>query len=257
MKEVSNPAPAEGGADPNRVTPHARLHLRPCAHSDAPSRSTDFETIATASGEAAKASATWVWRTLQKAVHLTVAAQEGAMLSVEALARLHASLDTARDPNHQLLLDNFSRAPITVSATLIVDATYVREDVLAAARQALVDFFDFDTLALAHPIHRSDMYAVLQEVPGVTALDLDVFHFKGYASWTAQELAVRGATADPLQPHLRIFGARRRVTRFSSHDRVLKASLAGAAAPPVLPAEQAWLEDPAADLTLSATGGIG
>jgi len=257
VKDVSNPAAAEGGADPEP---------RDAARTSAPTTVRtfgravslmDFETIATASGEAAKASATWVWRSLQKTVHLTVAAQEGGLLSAEALGRLHAALDTARDPNHPLLLDNFYRVPITIAAKLIVDGTFVRDDVLAAARQALVDFFDFDNLALAHPIHRSDIYAVLQKVTGVIALDLDVFHFKRYASWSAQELAVRGATANPLQPHLRIFAARAASDAIVLYDRVVKASLAGAVAPQVLPAEQAWLEDPAADLTLSATGGIG
>jgi hypothetical protein len=144
-----------------------------------------------------------------------------------------------------------------VAAKLIVDGTFLRDDVLEAAQRALVNFFDFDNLALAQPIHRSDIYTVLQKVAGVIALDLDVFHFKGYASWSAQELAVRGATANPLQPHLRIFGARAASDAIAQYDRVVKASLAGAVAPQVLPAEQAWLEDPAADLTLSATGGIG
>jgi hypothetical protein len=256
-KEVSNPAAAEGGADPEprdaaRIA--APTTVRTFGRAVALS---DFETIAMASGEVAKASATWVWQTLQKAVHLTVAAQDGAALSAEALARLHAALDQARDPNHPLLLGSFCRVPVTVQANLIVDDAYVRDDVVAAARQALIDFFAFDHLALARSIHRSDIYAVLQAVPGLTALDLNVFHYKGHGSWSAQQMEIRGATSSPLQPHLRMFGARASSAAILHFDRIVGPCLAGATAPAVLPAEQAWLEDPAADLYLTATGGIG
>jgi hypothetical protein len=257
IKEVTNPAAAEGGADAEPRDAARRVAPSTVRTFGRAVSLADFETLTTASGEVAKASATWVWQSLQKAVHLTVAAQGGATLSGEALGRLHARLDQARDPNHALLLGNYCQVPVTLSAKLFIADAYVREEVLVAAKQALVAFFAFDNLALARSLHRSDIYAVLQAVPGVTALDLDLFHFKGYGNWGAQELGVRGASAAPLQPHLRIFGARPATTTTLSLDPVVASCLAGAAAPAVLPAEQGWLADADADLELTGIGGIG
>ena len=83
--------------------------------------------LATASGEIAKARPTWVWRGLDRIVHLTVAAQGGGDLSALALQRLHALLDAARDPNHLLLLANALRVPIRIEAKLVVQPDRERD----------------------------------------------------------------------------------------------------------------------------------
>jgi hypothetical protein len=141
--------------------------------------------------------------------------------------------------------------PVRVVATLAVDPRFVRDEVLEAARTALTAFFSFDGMALARAVHRSDVYAVLQGVRGVAAVDLDHFHFEGAPSWTPQELASRGATAHPVQRHLRIFDAR--PSAQAVLDPAVRACFPGPR-PDVLPAEQAWAE--ATDLLLGATGGI-
>jgi hypothetical protein len=132
-----------------------------------------------------------------------------------------------------------------------VDAAFVRDEVLAAARAAIAAFFSFDRMPLARAVHRSDIYAVLQSVTGVVSIDLDHFHFRGANDWTASELAARGATGAPVQSHLRIFEAR------PAAQAALDPAVRGcfpAALPEVLPAEQAYAD--AADLVLTATGGI-
>src|SRR5206468_7540001 len=55
------------------------------------------------------------------------------------------------------------------------------------------------------PVALSEIYRVLQEVPGVDSVDIDEFQFKDQ---TAAFLIDRGATADPIQRTLRIFSAR-------------------------------------------------
>ena len=73
LRSVSNPLPADGAADPE-----TRDRAREAAPNSVKTFGravslADFEAIATASGLAARASVTWVWSELERAVHVTVA----------------------------------------------------------------------------------------------------------------------------------------------------------------------------------------
>jgi hypothetical protein len=68
-------------------------------------------------------------------------------------------------------------------------------------------------------------------------VDLDLFHLKDRSP---ANLAARGATTDPVQPRLRIHGARPNP----------------APPPAALPAEQAWIETPAEDVVFVTSGGL-
>ncbi len=239
LRDATNPAPTEGGADAetlDQARENAPVSVRTFGRIVSLE---DFAWLATASGEIAKAQASWVWRGLEHSVHLTVAAQGGGALGTVAMARLHAALGAARDPNHALLIDNALAVPITVAAKLVVLPSFVRETVLETARARLLDRLSFERAELGRPLHASQVIAELQAVDGVDGVDLDVLHFTGWTGWSAAKLAARGATSAPAQPHLRLFGARP----------------GGDAGAEVNPAELATLAD--ADLTLSATGGIG
>ena len=86
---------------------------------------------------------------------------------------------------------------------------------------------------------------------GVVAVDMDVFQLKSYGDLTPVERAIRAIDAGPLQPHIRIFAARP-APPLSQIDRYARAGFTGATPPAVLAAEQAFIEDPAADLVLTA-----
>jgi hypothetical protein len=251
LKDATNPLPAEGGADPEPLD-QARTRAPTTVRTFGRAISlADFEALATASGEVAKAKATWVWRGLERVVHVSIAGQSGAPFSAETLRLLHSGLTAARDPNHMLLLGNVCRVGVRVVATIAVEKSFLREDVLAAAREALAAFVSFERMPIARALHQSDLYAALQAVRGVAFVDLDHFHLRGVAAWSDAELASRGATADPVQRHLRMFEAR--PLRQAMLDPAVRGCFPGPL-PEVLPAEQAYAE--AGDLVLSATGGI-
>ncbi|MEZ5863397.1 MAG: hypothetical protein R3D25_04735 [Geminicoccaceae bacterium] len=251
LRDATNPAPAEGGADPetlDQARENAPVSVRTFGRIVSLE---DFAWLATASGEIAKARATWVWRGLERSVHLTVAAQGGGALGAEAMARLHAALTAARDPNHALLVENALPVPITVAAKLVVLPDFVRETVLETARARLLDRLSFAHAELGRPLHASQVITELQAVDGVDGVDLDVLHFKGWTGWSPAALAARGATGAPDQPHLRLFAARAKTQ--AGVDPIVAALLAAGAE--VVPPELATLAD--RDLTLTATGGIG
>jgi hypothetical protein len=250
LRSVTNPRPADGGADPETLD-EARENAPSTVRTFGRAVSlVDFEDLVTAPGEVAKAKATWVWTGETRAVHLTVAGQGAATFSPDALSRIHASLNAQRDPNHMLFIDNFVRVPLMIAATLHVSATRVAADVERAARTAIVEALSFDHLRFGQAVHLSDLYRVLQEVPGVVWAKIDVVHFKDQS---AANLAARGADGNPVQEHLRIYPARGR-----GPQRGSRVGVAVVPGPPdvVMPAEQAWIESPTHDVTLVTSGGL-
>ncbi len=237
LKAAGNPLAAEGGADPESLDQARRNAPMTVRTFDRAVSLRDFEDLVKDSGEVAKARANWVWNGEARAIHLTVAGQEGALFSDDGLRRMHAGLTARRDPNRLLLLDNFRQVSVVVGATLQVDERHVAAEVEATARAALLDALSFEALEFGLPLHLSDIYAVLQGVDGVRWVDVDLFHFKDR---TPAHLADRGADARPLQGHLRIYPARPDPSSGTA----------------VLPAEQARIEAPAADVTLLTAGGL-
>jgi len=189
----------------------------------------DFEDLVTASGEVAKAQAIWVWDSFERTVHVTVAAQQGAILDPDTLARLTATLRSARDPNRPLHAANYSPVPIVVHANVEVQPDRERVAVEKAARAALTDALSFDRRDLGRPVHLSDVYRVLQDVDGVLDADVTELH--------------RGASLAVV------------TQRLSSHVRVEPARPDRAHPGQVLPAELAMVRDPERDLVVASTGG--
>lgn len=250
VRAVTNALPSDGGADPETLA---------TARSAAPATVRtfgraialqDFEDVARQTGIAFAARASWEWIGLEQAVQLTVAGAGGARLSAAAMAQLFAALGTARDPNHLLILGNLWRVPVVVSARLLRDPAFDGDAVAAAAAAAMIDFFAFETQPMGRALHLSQLVAVLQGAAGVIAVDVDRFQIKGYTGWSAAQLARRGATAAPLQEHIRLFDARPRPP-LSALDPLALAGLALDPDAVALPAEQAFLEAPGTDLALS------
>jgi predicted phage baseplate assembly protein len=238
LRSVTNPAAATGGADPESLD-QARQNAPTTVRTFGRAVSLeDFEDLVRSSGEVAKALATWVWNGESRVIHLTIAAQLGQLFTDTDLNRIHASLNSERDPNHILLLANFVQVPMAVNATVRVNPARIAPKVAAAARAALLAALSFDTLQFGEPLALSEIYRVLQEVPGVDSVDINRFQFKDQ---TPAFLTSRGATADPVQRSLRIFAARPNP---------------GPPPPAVLPAELAFVETPAEDIQIVTTGGL-
>jgi len=237
LKSVTNPSEATGGADPESIA-QARENAPTTVRTFGRAVSLrDFEDLVRSSGEVAKALATWVWNREARAVHLTIAAQEGELFTPSDLTRIQASLNTQRDPNHALFLDNYVQVSIVITATVRVGPSYIVSEVTEAARAALLNALSFASLRFGQPLALSEIYAVLQEVEGVDSLDIDLFHFKNQS---AGFLAERGATVEPVQRSLRVFSARPN----------------SMPSPPVLPAELASVETPAEDVKVIPSGGL-
>jgi predicted phage baseplate assembly protein len=232
---VTNPLAATGGADPERRDAARRSAPRTVRTFGRAISLRDVGDVVTASGEVAKAQATWTWDGLGRAVHVTVAAQAGGTFSSQDLQRLTAALDAARDTNHPLRLANVVYVDVVVRVRVGVDPDRRRAGVEAAARDALLGAFAFDAVELGRPVGLSDVYAVVQAVPGVAFVDVDELRFKDVA-----EQQARAVEPGHLQPLL--------VIRPATPD-------AGAAGG-VRPAELPRLAAPSVDAAVTAVGGL-
>lgn len=177
LKRATNPAPAAGGAaaeSPDAVKENAPGTVRTFGRIVS---LRDFEDAAREYVGIAKAAASWTWDGEQRVVELVVAADGGAVAE-PLLVELRADLDARRDPYQPLAVREFTRRPVTVALTVVVDGAYVAEDVQAGSDAALRGLFAFDALDLGRSVHLSDVYAAIQAVAGVVAVDVDVFRFK-------------------------------------------------------------------------------
>ena len=255
LSSATNPLPADGGADPQTLD-DARGAAPGTVRTFGRAISLlDFEDVARQTGLVARARATWAWSGLERAVQLTVAGEDGARLSADAMATLYDALGSARDPNHPLILGNLWRVPIVVTARVVADPKFEADAVADGVLKALLAFMDFDVQPLARPLHLSQITAAMQEAAGVVAVDVDRFQIKGFATWTSAQLSRRGATTAPVQQHLRLFDAR----PLAPPALLDPLSLAGLALDPdvrALPAEQAFIQTPATDVSLSLVGAL-
>jgi uncharacterized phage protein gp47/JayE len=236
---VTNPLPADGGADPETMETIRQNAPRTVRTFDRAVSLPDFQDLITSSGEVAKALATSVWDGFAPAVHLTVAGQDGGTFA--DLTSLGATLANARDPNLRLLIDNYTQIPIKLSAKVWTDPARSQPDVVAAVTEAVLAALSFDQLDLGEALHLSLIYSALQSVTGVVAADVMLFGFKNDSN---SFLLSRGVdvlpdgTVAPVQDFLRIFAARPNPAQPGK----------------VLPAELACVETPAQDVTITAQG---
>lgn len=237
LKNVVNLVAADGGADPetmNKARQSAPGTVRTFGRAVS---LRDFEDTALMAGEVAKASATWVWTGERRVVHLTIGAQAGATFSADGLKRIATTLLSERDPNHKLLIDNYAAVAVLIDASLIIDDRYVATDVMAAARARLLFDLSFDQRRFAQPVYLSEVFAVLQNVAGVVAVDVNTLDLK-----SANPVFRAAHGVDPLlgepQPQLLMLPAR------------------PGGAGTVLPAELPWVEVPALDVVLRSSGGL-
>jgi predicted phage baseplate assembly protein len=184
LKKVTNPVPSTGGSDADpadgiRATAPASLRTfgRAVSAPDYAALAMDFPGIA-------KAATLWVVNdpvTNQLVAHpyvqLTVATTDEAPIAGTLLAaNLRSYLDSHRDPNVSLRIQDFNPVYIELIAEVEIDGRFPQNATLAAVNGALnpgqnaggqFGYFAFRNLQFGRPIFLSSVYAVLQKIPGV------------------------------------------------------------------------------------------
>ncbi len=90
------------------------------------------------------------------------------------LDSLRDSINLVRDGTDQVVIAPYGRRYFQLSARLYKHADHLAEDVAAAAREVLLAGFGYAARDLARPVSAAEAVAMLQAVPGVVGVDLDV-----------------------------------------------------------------------------------
>ncbi|WP_426211280.1 PA14 domain-containing protein [Massilia sp. TWP1-3-3] len=175
LKEVVNPVPASGGADPEsgaRARANAPLTVRTL---DRIVSLRDVQDFAAAFAGIGKAQAVWLWNGAQRLVHLTVGGVDGA--DIDPLSALHrnlaAAVDAARAPHQMLTIAPGRTLWFGLDARVAVLAGQRAAPVLARVRLALQAAFGFAARSYGQSLSGSELLAAMQAVEGVDWIDLD------------------------------------------------------------------------------------
>jgi len=185
LKKVTNPVPSSGGSDadsPTQIRSAAPASLRTFSRAvSAP----DYAALALNFPGISKATAVWVVSdpvTNQAVAHpyvqLTVATVDETPIKGTLLAaNLRSFLDNHRDPNVLLRFQDFSPVYIELIVEVEIDSHFPQNATLGNVQAALnpgqnpdgtLGYFAFQNLQFGQPIFLSVVYAIVQNVPGVT-----------------------------------------------------------------------------------------
>src|SRR5205807_2514188 len=108
---------------------------------------------------------------------------------------LISAMLAASDGTFPIVLRSYVPRTFTLGATLTVDPSLDADAVVAAAKNALRAAFGFDARDFMQPVFPSEIFAVLQAIPGVIAATIDTFRLSDAAA--APTLPPNPLAADP------------------------------------------------------------
>lgn len=176
IKGVVNPSAASGSAEAETLAD---------ARSRAPQSVrilgrivslTDYQDFAVSFAGIGKARADALWSGQAQIVYLSVAPDSDSLLDEEApvLDSLRGAADQMRDGTDTIVIAPYQRRYFQLAARLFKHPDHLAETVASAARAALLAGFGYTMRSLAQPVSGAEAIALLQAVPGVVGVDLDV-----------------------------------------------------------------------------------
>jgi predicted phage baseplate assembly protein len=231
LKEVRNPLPAGGGADPDGPEEIRRNVPLPLRALDGLVSVSDYAAFSRAFAGIGKAEAAIIRAAGGTFVHVTVAGQADAPLEGSALvSRLTEALVTLGDPTLPVRVQPREMLVLLLAARVAVEPDYAWVDVEPAVRAALVAAFGFDRRQPGEDVFLSEVITVMQRVPGVSFVDVDSFggvpekksDAGGRRALKPEELeAAIGAIIDDVQPRIPVG-----LASYDKHGQLRPAQLA-------------------------------
>lgn len=175
IRGVTNPLPASGGTDSEELEDARDNAPLKVLTLDRIVSLRDFEDFARAFSGIGKAQAVCLWDGHTRLVHITAADSEEEPIDTKSKTykNLMAAMDAARDPIQPVVVSGFLPRTFSLSAGLILDPAYDADDVMEDATDALTEAFAFDQRSFGQPVTAAEVVTVLQEISGVTAVDID------------------------------------------------------------------------------------
>ncbi|WP_455392366.1 putative baseplate assembly protein [[Eubacterium] cellulosolvens] len=180
LKSAINPSPAEGGTDSESLEKARENAPNTVRTFDRAISLRDYEDLARNYTGIAKAKAVFIIIDQQEVIQLTIAGEDGAKIETnsQTYQNFVSYLELHRDINQPVSVISHNTKYLELTAIIEVDPNYIEKKVLAAANDAVLDYFSFDNLQLGQGIHLSNIYGVLQEIEGVSAARILHLYYK-------------------------------------------------------------------------------
>lgn len=181
IKGVTNPLPAAGAKDPEKLE-MARINApRSVVTMDRIVSLPDFEYFASSFGGIGKANAAALQDGEKHFVHITVADENGKTIDSNLKTNLVNAVRAVCDPMQQVKVGDFILSTFSIKAKILVDQRYLFEDVKKEVERALRDNFYFEKRKFGQPVYKAEVLKVIHDVElkvtlgvkAVIAVDLD------------------------------------------------------------------------------------
>lgn len=177
VRDVTNPIAASGGADPESGDQIRRNAPSAAAALGRLVALADYAAFARGFAGIAKATATLLPIGRRRTLCITLGAVDDAAIDLDSdlLRALRAALRRFGDPAQPIQVMARALVPVVIQARVAIAPDRRWESVSAAARAALVARLRYDARDFGQALAPSEVIAILQNTPGVTRVDLDLF----------------------------------------------------------------------------------
>jgi predicted phage baseplate assembly protein len=177
IARIGNPVLAEGGSDPEAIDALRHAAPQSVRTLDRVVSLSDHEAFAAAYRGVGKALATELYQGMRSFVCLTIATSDLASPAPDSdiVTGLADELKRATVPGRQVRIEGFDLIHPTIAIALATDPDLVRAHVETAARATLAERFGADRRPFGRGLHRSEILAAVQAVPGVEAAQIRTF----------------------------------------------------------------------------------
>ena len=178
VEGVTNPVPATGAADPESLNDARRNAPLTVLTLERAVSLRDYEHFARAFAGIGKAMATSLWQGTRQVVCLTVAGSDGQQIDENSMLfkNLAAALEKGRDRRCEVVLTGYKAVPFGLAVRIHLDSAYRREERAAKIRESLLTAFSFDARDFGQPVTAAGIMALIHQVEGVEAVDLDALY---------------------------------------------------------------------------------
>jgi predicted phage baseplate assembly protein len=174
LKSVLNPLPSSGAEDPEAPeniranAPQTVLGL------DRIVSILDYQFFANAFAGIGKARADLLWKGESRTLHLTVASAAGGEVDKDLKEKLGIAIDQARHDLYPVVIQSFTEILFNLIASVKVHPDYLVDKVFEQIRAALLAEYSFENRQFGQNVSPSEVIALMQDVEGVLAVDLDI-----------------------------------------------------------------------------------
>ncbi len=177
VTEVINPLQASGGADKERVNQARKNAPLAVKVLDRLISVQDYQDFARTYAGIGKASAKELINGRQQIVHVTIAGADDIPIDKdsELFLNLRQALYTFGDPQQRAVLEIRTLLYLVLQAEIRILPDYQWDPVHAQLRQTLLERFSFAEQELGEDVLLSEVFKIMQAVPGVAYVDINLF----------------------------------------------------------------------------------